>query len=281
MKRIREKTASILLAGLMVLTGCGMTPAPLAGAPDLSLASVEAPDMLTRAPEFEAARRTLSEAGVRLDLRKVLKLHRSGQDAYVLSTDQADLRVIALVRDDRVLTVSLVRTADTTTVTDLSTQAVTVVRQDGRAALAFGYAAFSGSRDSLLRIASSTPPERKIPITAQAGTRQCTGSVPANLLQAREQAQDDAAHHQEQLAVAIAAVAATSATVLAACGLTTLTGGVSSPACIGAVGLYAGALQNAQEKTRQRDDANIRKKYAQLAIDQWKSSHASSHDCHW
>jgi hypothetical protein len=233
---------------------------------------------------FKTTQADLQNAGVKIKTSNVLKLTDGNSESYTFSTDQSLLKLIALYRESQLQTVSLVETGAKTTVTDFTTKAVTVVAKDasGQSRLAqFGYANFGNSVESLSSIASALPIERTSAIRPQAGSTQCTGGVPANLLQVRAQAQNDASAYQGQLGTAVAAVAGASAAVLIACGATVVTVGASTPPCIAAGTAYATAFTNAQEKTRQRDDANIRVQYSQSAIDQWKSSYASSSNCTW
>ncbi|UBV44705.1 hypothetical protein LAJ19_16220 (plasmid) [Deinococcus taeanensis] len=133
---------------------------------------------------------------------------------YTVSTNKPDIAVTLLAEGECVLSISAVQTAGTITVTVLDTSAVTVARiqADGRAVSEqFGFARLDTSLTAIVAQSPVTEAAQAA-VTAQAAAlAQCTGSVPASLLQARSQAQNDSSSYDSQLAIAIAAQAAASA----------------------------------------------------------------------
>lgn len=284
MKQRQTKSLTLLiLCGLFTLTSCGQQALPAAPA----LASVDQqplPTALAQGDRLQQAAHTLARYGITLNPAQVTQVKQGSVTFYTVPTNKPDIAVTLLAEGERVLTISAVQTAATITVTDLDTSAVTVARiqADGTAVSEqFGYARLDTSLTAIVAQSPVTEAAQAAVRAQAAALAQCTGSVPASLLQARAQAQNDYSSYNTQLGIAIAAQAGASAAVLVACGATVVTVGVSTPTCIGAAGLLATAVTNVEEKTRQREDAAIKIEYAQLAITQWKSDYAKNNNCIW
>lgn len=279
-----KRSALLVLSAVLTLSSCAQqgTPTPTRTA---TIERTALPGDIAQGERLHATAATLAPFGITLNLMDATRVQQDDVTYYTVATNHADLNVTVLAQGSLVLAVNLVR-LDTTriTVTDLDTGAVTVARRQADQTVVaerFGFARLSTNLTDIVAQSPVTPSAQDALTTQAAALKQCAGSVPANLLQARAQAQNDLNSYSNQVGIAVAAQAAASAAVAVACGATVVTAGVSAPACIAAGASLAAAVLNVEDKTRQREDASIRVQYSQEAITQWKSDYAANNGCVW
>lgn len=278
-----KRSAFLLLTGFFALTSCGHSALP-AQFPSAPVGHTSVPHHITFSNRVEQAIQTLKPFGITLNTDQATSVQHGSITFYNVPTNRPETTVTLVADGATILSISVVRSGDTMTVTDLETSAVTITRpQADGSVLAedFGYADLDVSLTAIISDAPPTEAGQAAVIAQAAALKQCTGSVPANLLQARTQAQNDISSFNNQIGIAIAGQVLASGAVALACGATVITVGVATPACIAAGSALTAAILTVEDKTRARNDAVIRAEYAQLAITQWKSDTASNNACAW
>ncbi|MDK2013547.1 MULTISPECIES: hypothetical protein [unclassified Deinococcus] len=283
MKHPKFKNAALVVVScFFALTSCGQQALPTA--PTTVIEQAALPTALAEGERLQQAAQTLGRFGITMNPSQATRVQQGSVTFYTVPTNKADVTVTILAEGNLVLSISSVQKGETITVTDLDTSAVTVAhpKVDGTVKVVrFGYASLDRSLTTIVAQSPVTE-ETKTALSAQAAAlKQCSGSVPASLLQAREQANNDVASYNSQIGAAIAWQTAASAAMYLACGTAPLTAGTTAAACAVAIGALGQAIMNVEDKTRLRNDAQIRVQYSQEAINQWKSDYASNNNCVW